>query len=307
MVKKRKGIPKFLFMASIFFFLVLSFPNMFISADTQVEITYLKIDVELMEDRSFKETIDMIIFPKEEINFNLHLPKEYKNLELMHNDMKIEFSDGKTIKLTANELNSIKISYTSLDSIEKRKKDFIYVRELVYPNVKNLIFRIKLPLAYGINNEDISSIIPEPTYLQSDGKRIIVLWEMKSPQTPTMFRVKYNSLVTNNKFDINIFVPFAIFSILLILSGILIFNKTYKNKESELKIPSSLLSEDERIICNILKNEGGTIKQKKLSNLTGFSKAKITKILTNLEKKEVITRDPIGRTFIVTLKKKINH
>ena len=36
------------------------------------------------------------------------------------------------------------------------------MRELVYPNVKNFIFRIKLPLAHGINNEDISSIIPEP-------------------------------------------------------------------------------------------------------------------------------------------------
>lgn len=307
MVKRRKVLSKFSFMASILFLLMLSFSNIFVFADTQVEITYLKIDVELMEDLSLKETIDMILFTKEEIDFDLHLPQKYKNLELMHNDIKIELSERKTIKLTANELNSIKIYYTFSEAIEKKKKDFIYMRELVYPNVKNFIFRIKLPLAHGINNEDISSIIPEPTYLQSDGKRIIVLWEMKSPKTPTMFRVKYNSLVENNDFNFNIFIPFIIFSILLVVSGILIFNKTFKNKESELKIPSSLLSEDERIICSILRNEGGTIKQKRLSTLTGFSKAKITKILTNLEKKEVIRREPIGRTFVVTLKKKINH
>ena len=39
----------------------------------------------------------------------------------MHNDIKIEFSEGKTIKLTANELNSIKIYYTFSEAIEKKK------------------------------------------------------------------------------------------------------------------------------------------------------------------------------------------
>ena len=61
------------------------------------------------------------------------------------------------------------------------------------------------------------------------------------------------------------------------------------------------------VICDIIKGEGGKIKQKKLSSITGFSKAKITKILTNLEKKELIEREPMGRTFVIILKKNIDH
>ena len=254
-----------------------------------------------------KESIDIILYPKGEIDFNLYPPNGYKNLEIMYNDVKLNPPTNQAIRLVSNELNNIKISYTISDAVEVKKKDFVYIKELVYPNVKNLIFRIKLPPAYGINNEDISAIIPEPTYLQSDGKRIIVLWEMKSPSTPMMFKIKYNSLVSNNGFGTNILAPLAIVLILLISVGILIFYRSPKNRDVEVKIPPSLLSEDEMTICEIIKNENGKIKQKKLSSITGFSKAKITKILTNLEKKELIEREPIGRTFLITLKKKIDH
>jgi len=307
MAKEFKKSFKSLLIALIFLFLILpiSFATTF--ADNQLEITYLKIDVEILEDHSVKESIDIILYPKDEIDFNLYLPKDYKDLEIIYNDEKLDPSVNQIIRLNSNELNSIKINYIIPDAVEVKKKDYVYMREVVYPNVKNLIFRIKLPPAYGINNEDVSAIIPEPTYLQSDGKRIIVLWEMKSPSTPTLYKIKYNSLVENNGFDTNILVYLAIVLILLISAGLFLFYRSSKKGDVEVKIPPSLLSEDEMAICEIIKNEGGKIKQKKLSSITGFSKAKITKILSNLEKKELIEREPIGRTFVITLKKKIDH
>jgi len=307
MAKEFKKTFKSLLTVLILLFSLLPLFFVPILADNQLEITYLKIDIEIMEDHSVKESIDIILYPKDEIEFNLYLPNGYKNLEIIYNDEKLDSSVNQTIRLNANELNSIKINYTIPDAVELKKKDFVYMKELVYPNVKNLIFRIKLPPAYGINNEDISAIIPEPTYLQSDGKRIIVLWEMKSPSTPMMFKIKYNSLVSNNGFDTNILALLSIVLIILIFVGIYFIHKSSKNRGVEVKIPPSLLSEDEMTICEIIKNEGGKIKQKKLSSITGFSKAKITKILTNLEKKELIEREPIGRTFVITLKKKIDH
>ncbi|NYT04347.1 MAG: hypothetical protein GKC00_06545 [Candidatus Methanofastidiosa archaeon] len=307
MEKDQKKALKFFSLLLTFFFVTafLSFTPAF-SENQQLEITYLKIDVELMEDRSLKESIDIIIYPKEEIDFNLYLPNDYKNLYILFNDEPLNPPLGQKIKLIPNELNSIKISYTISNAIEVKKNDLIYTRDLVYPNVKNLIFRIKLPQAYGVNSEDLSSIIPEPTYLQSDGKRIIVLWEMKSPQTPVMFKIKYGSLVQNNGFFTTFIIPFTVVLIFLISLAVFLFYRS-SNKEPDTKIPPSLLSEDEMIICDILKNEGGNMKQKRLSSLTGFSKAKITKILINLEKKELIEREPIGRTFVITLKKKIDH
>ncbi len=307
MAKEFKKSFNFLFIALISLFVMFSMSLVPILSDTEVEITYLKIDVEIMEDHSVKESIDIILYPKDGIDFDLYLPKGYKNLEIICNDEKLDSSINQVIGLTPNELNSIKIVYVVPDAVEVKKNDFIYTRELVYSNVKNLIFRIKLPPAYGINNEDVSSIIPEATYLQSDGKRIIVLWEMKSPSTPMIFKIKYNSLVTGNGFNKNIVASLAIVPILLISLGLFFFYRYSKKRNLDVKIPPSLLSEDEMTICGIIKNEGGKIKQKKLSSITGFSKAKITKILTNLEKKQLIEREPVGRTFVITLKKKIDH
>jgi uncharacterized membrane protein len=291
------------------FFLITLLTSAFtvVTAATETEITYLKIDVEIMEDRSLNESIDILLNPQDETDFNIYLPKNYTNLQIIYNNEKIVSTQNDIIKLLPNELNSIKVSYTIPNAIESKSKEYIYMKELVYKNVKNLIFRIKLPEAYGIDRDDVSTIIPEPTYLQSDGKKIIVLWEMKSPSTPIVFKVKYNSLIKNSGFSSNILLILAALLIVLISLIYIIFNKFSKTNKVEIKIPPSLLSEDEMVICDIIKGEGGKIKQKKLSSITGFSKAKITKILTNLEKKELIEREPMGRTFVIILKKNIDH
>lgn len=291
------------------FFLITLLASAFtvVTVATETEITYLKIDVEIMEDRSLNESIDILLNPQDETDFNIYLPKNYTNLQIIYNNEKILPTQNDIIKLLPNELNSIKVSYTIPNAIESKSKDYIYTKELVYKNVKNLIFRIKLPEAYGIDRDDVSTIIPEPTYLQSDGKKIIVLWEMKSPSTPMVFKVKYNSLIKNSGFSSNILLILAAVLIVLISLIYIIFNRSSKTKKVEIKIPPSLLSEDEMVICDIIKGEGGKIKQKKLSSITGFSKAKITKILTNLEKKELIEREPMGRTFVIILKKNIDH
>jgi len=291
------------------FFLITLLASAFtvVTVATETEITYLKIDVEIMEDRSLNESIDILLNPQDETDFNIYLPKNYTNLQIIYNNEKIVPTQNDIIKLLPNELNSIKVSYTIPNAIESKSKEYIYMKELVYKNVKNLIFRIKLPEAYGIDRDDVSTIIPEPTYLQSDGKKIIVLWEMKSPSTPMVFKVKYNSLIKNSGFSSNILLILAALLIVLISLIYIIFNRSSKTKKVEIKIPPSLLSEDEMVICDIIKGEGGKIKQKKLSSITGFSKAKITKILTNLEKKELIEREPMGRTFVIILKKNIDH
>jgi len=304
---QQKKVIRSLLIALMLFFLALPFSFVFVVGESEPEITYIKLDVEIMEDHSSNESIDIIIYTNDEIDFNLYLPQGYKNLEVIHNDEKLDSTVGQSIRLIPEELNNIKITYAIPDSVEVKKNDYVYIKEFVYPNVKNFLFRIKLPPAYGINNEDISSIIPEPTYLQSDGKRIIVLWEMKSPSTPMIFKIKYASLIPNNGFNTTILLSLVIILIIFISIGLFLFFRSSNNKEQEVKIPPSLLSEDEMVICRILKNEGGKIKQKKLSSLTGFSKAKITKILSNLEKKELIERQSFGRTFIITLKKNIDH
>ena len=61
--------------------------------------------------------------------------------------------------------------------------------------------------------------------------------------------------------------------------------------------------EDEHKVIDVLKDAGGIIKQSVLTEKTGFSKAKISRILSSLEKKGLIRREKRGNRKVVFLKK----
>ncbi|GBE55237.1 MAG TPA: hypothetical protein ENH28_05190 [Euryarchaeota archaeon] len=62
------------------------------------------------------------------------------------------------------------------------------------------------------------------------------------------------------------------------------------------KILEKALNEDEAIVIDIIRNNEG-VTQDSLRFRTGFSKSKVSAIMLNLEKKEIITRERLGRTY----------
>ena len=73
-------------------------------------------------------------------------------------------------------------------------------------------------------------------------------------------------------------------------------------KEQEYKIIRRALSEDEKAILGEIK-KSGEITQDSLRFRLNWSKAKISTILTNLDKRELIQRERIGKTYKVYLQK----
>jgi len=59
---------------------------------------------------------------------------------------------------------------------------------------------------------------------------------------------------------------------------------------------------DEKIILDAIKEEGGKLIQSTLTKKTNFSKAKISKILSELEQKGIIQKDKYKRTNVIILK-----
>ena len=73
-------------------------------------------------------------------------------------------------------------------------------------------------------------------------------------------------------------------------------------KEEEYEIVRKGLSEDEKAILGEIK-KSGEITQDSLRFRLNWSKAKISTILTNLDKRELIQRERIGKTYKVYLQK----
>ncbi|ASJ14819.1 cell wall-binding repeat-containing protein [Thermococcus radiotolerans] len=71
------------------------------------------------------------------------------------------------------------------------------------------------------------------------------------------------------------------------------------------RVPIEVLTEKERIVVKAILEKGGVIKQEELPELTGYSRPTISRIIQELEKKQLVEREKVGKTFIVKLTKEI--
>jgi len=78
-----------------------------------------------------------------------------------------------------------------------------------------------------------------------------------------------------------------------------------KKRWSANKVPIEVLTEKERIVVKAILQKGGTVKQEELPELTGYSRPTISRIIQELEKKQLVEREKVGKTFIVRLTKEI--
>ena len=94
--------------------------------------------------------------------------------------------------------------------------------------------------------------------------------------------------------------------IIALITGVIIsfylFKPQTETKDREYDILKKALSEDEKKILDEIK-KAGEITQDSLRFRLGWSKAKISTILTNLDKKGIVQRERIGKTYKVYLQK----
>jgi len=79
-----------------------------------------------------------------------------------------------------------------------------------------------------------------------------------------------------------------------------------KKRWSANRVPIEVLTEKERIVVKAILQKGGQVKQEDLPELTGYSRPTVSRIIQELEKKQLVSREKIGKTFIVKMIKEIN-
>ena len=95
-------------------------------------------------------------------------------------------------------------------------------------------------------------------------------------------------------------VPLAVGVILGLCIGYISFKA--RKKVTKREIPMFVLTEDEQKVVEAI---GDGIKQEKLPELTGFSRPKITRIISDLESKQIISRSKFGKTYKIEVMKSI--
>jgi uncharacterized membrane protein len=121
------------------------------------------------------------------------------------------------------------------------------------------------------------------------------------PFTQPISMMDMMNQMTNN-FGTNTILPVIIALIIGIIISFYLFKDKTDKEEDNLKIIRKALSEDEKKILDEIK-KAGEITQDSLRFRLNWSKAKISTILTNLDKINLIQRQRTGKTYKIYLQK----
>ncbi len=160
-----------------------------------------------------------------------------------------------------------------------------------------------LPTGTAIVKKDsgIAPYFPEDAVIGStdDGRHITVTWVVDEPElgSDNSYKVFYERVVAIYANDW--FYPVVAFlSFLLVVLSFMLFR--FK-KARKIKTVLSVLHESERRVIEILMANDGKCDQRQLVKETGFSKAKMSRMMLDLEERGLITKTRRGRTNIIEL------
>ena len=195
--------------------------------------------------------------------------------------------DGILISKIPN--GSLKLNYFTDTLIDKNSKSY-FTANFKIPMTDNLNVRLILPEFAILENS-----FPNPE-LTSDGKHIILNWKAKNTDNFPVF------VIYREKSD---FQWLWILLAVIILAAIILFlakkPKVIKVKASKPKKEIHLL-ESENAVIKAIKEANGEMWQKQIQIKTGFSKAKLSRVIRNLEARNLVKRIPLGNTNKIKLK-----
>ncbi len=273
--------------------------------DASFNIVKEKVVVNI--DLDFDKTTDV---------FKFELPKDNTALSVYLDDKQISpLLENNILKIQLNENSKISFNYVTEELIEKT--NFLMNMKLNF-DVDNLKIKVILPegasLKKPIKQGDLTSgsIFPKPTKATTDGRSLVFYWNKLNLKQDA--EISIFTQIDSKKGNLGWILALVFAGIIVI--GLLVYivkkkpiikNKVIIKKE-EVIIEKEYnmekhLKEDEEQIITILKNKEGSCEQGTLRVITGFSKASLSRLLSELEARNVIHKEKRGKKNLVFLKK----
>ncbi|OIN87335.1 MAG: hypothetical protein AUJ50_02715 [Candidatus Aenigmarchaeota archaeon CG1_02_38_14] len=184
---------------------------------------------------------------------------------------------------------------------ENKTTFFFDIPMLHDTNKANIV--VKLPELMALVDSEMMPLSPSGADIGSDGRRIVLKWGFKDQFAGDIIplRIYYENLNPANILQF-VDLKWVVILLAIIAAGIfLIYNKISKRSG----IVLSVLNEAERMVVNYIQKKGAKdVDQRLIVSSSGFSKAKVSRILQSLEARGVVSLEKRGRKNKVTLKKR---
>lgn len=220
--------------------------------------------------------------------------------ELEHKVVKNEYYDiiiSKQIK--KGQSYRIRMEFDIKGLIRQLNRNYIFSFKY-QPNTNFENFNIEVVLPRGFILAELESAVsPSGGIVSTDGKNIIVNWNLKGINNEQAFIIVYERGLASSSSYVWIVVTIVI--ALGAIAGVVTF---YRKEKKE--VIDGVLSVDEKKIVGMIE-AGDEITQKQIVKDTGFSKAKVSKIIRRLEEKGIVEKIPFMATNKLKIKNKIKR
>lgn len=254
------------------------------AANAQIESYNMVLD---LSDSNVHQLIEIKFAQASEFRYTL--PFEPKNL-VMKPGGRLDTSSGKYVIITDKTDNMlIEFDTDRLISLFEGK----YLFRLGYVpamEAKNTSITLKLPRGMFLESGSMPSISPPPNDIDSDDGRVILRWNYKNLNQEVRIFALYAPVGNNDRFIWGIIIGVVITTFFLVL---------LKKRDSRINLVMTTLTEDERKIVKAIIEK--PMEQRELCRITDFSKSKVSKLIQNLEAKNVVRKIPEGRINKLTL------
>ncbi|MBW3018562.1 hypothetical protein KY329_00045 [Candidatus Woesearchaeota archaeon] len=235
------------------------------------------------------------------------LPLDAKSVTFFYNGQHVDCQlETKEEELRArcgsiNEGGSIgKLSYFTKSLVGKLEKQSVFKFTDKLPfKANNYDFTLLLPEGYVIpkENKEEFYLSPDPSEITSDGHRIIIKWSEEQTTRFSNFAI-VESLVDDSGFNLALII--SLVAIAAALTSLFILVRRKQPVEDTL-VPGFI--ESEQAVVDLIKRaENNELWQKTIQKECGFSKAKVSRIIRNLETRGVVEKIAFGNTNKIKLK-----
>jgi uncharacterized membrane protein len=285
-----------------------------------LEIEEYQATANIVDSKLLEEVTLKIHNDNEEplVRFTYPFGDRLKNLTVYDSAGKLEYSSKYTGEktyvistlrkpLSTGKEYHITYKFYLDDQITRKETTYILsTSHSLLANVKTFDFTIALPEGYGIAGQSVS---PHPGKFMSDGRRVVLEWNLHEPIPPELRQfdviVLYENLLGEKRPWWEGKENYIYLAIVAVISaGSFYLLRRFRKKQTNDKI--DILKEDEQAIMRLIIEKDG-IDQREIQRETDFSKTKVSKILSELEKRGVIRKEQTGRRNKIFLTKKLKE
>ena len=204
---------------------------------------------------------------------------------------------------------SVYIRYNTNDMVSRRGElsEFSYSRNILEP-IQSYELKAILPEGSGIyesSREEFKSIDPEPVSIGSTGRRIHVVWKDQDMNLGGVLRF-------NLYFERLRFFEHLPYLELIVIAGAVVIGISvayfyFRSGKKTISSVLPVLKEGEREVLKIIIEKGEECKQKEIVESVDYSKAKVSRIIKDLDERNLIEKKKVGRTNVIQLSKDIGE